>query len=106
MSHCIFCGTPTNREPVEHIVAEGLVGEQPFQVSFGSIIAERASISIWIMMKCAAAATTGSAASTNTFRINWVFYARTSILWGQSRVDRRPPRVRECLHSGRLTDLM
>src|SRR6266516_4108740 len=40
MSRCIFCGTPTDREPIEHIVPEGLVGEQPFQVSFGSIIAE------------------------------------------------------------------
>src|SRR6266496_1673102 len=40
MSLCIFCGTPTHREPVEHIVPEGLVGEQPFQVNYGSIIAE------------------------------------------------------------------
>ncbi len=40
MSRCIFCEKPTNREPVEHIVPEGLVGHQPFQVSFGSIIAE------------------------------------------------------------------
>jgi hypothetical protein len=27
MATCIFCGTHTNREPVEHIVPEGLVGE-------------------------------------------------------------------------------
>src|SRR2546425_7121024 len=40
MSRCIFCGNPTNREPIEHIVPEGLVGHQPFQVTFGSIIAE------------------------------------------------------------------
>lgn len=36
----MFCRAATHREPVEHIVPEGLVGHQPFQVSFGSIIAE------------------------------------------------------------------
>jgi len=40
MAACLFCRTTTHREPVEHIVPEGLVGHQPFQVSFGSIIAE------------------------------------------------------------------
>ena len=28
MSRCILCGTPTNREPVEHVAAEGLVGRR------------------------------------------------------------------------------
>ena len=36
----MFCRAATQREPIEHIVPEGLVGHQPFQVSFGSIIAE------------------------------------------------------------------
>ena len=36
----MFCRATTQREPVEHIVPEGLVGHQPFQVGFGSIIAE------------------------------------------------------------------
>jgi hypothetical protein len=40
MSTCIFCGAATHGEPNEHIVPEGLVGHQPFRVSFGSIIAE------------------------------------------------------------------
>ena len=36
----MFCRAATHGEPVEHIAPEGLVGHQPFQVSFGSIIAE------------------------------------------------------------------
>ena len=37
---CIFCLIDTGLEPVEHIVSEGLVGHQPFEVKIGSIIAE------------------------------------------------------------------
>lgn len=37
---CIFCLSETYREPIEHIAPEGLVGHQPFQVTYGSIIAE------------------------------------------------------------------
>src|SRR5207249_10912353 len=40
MATCMFCRAVTHREPVEHIVPEGLVSHQPFQVNFGSIIAE------------------------------------------------------------------
>lgn len=35
---CIFCGSLTGREPVEHIVPEGLVGDQRFEVTQGSIV--------------------------------------------------------------------
>ena len=38
--NCIFCGTKTYREPREHIISEGLVGHQPFEIKFGSIIAD------------------------------------------------------------------
>ena len=38
--NCIFCGTKTHREPREHIVPEGLVGHQPFEIKFGSVIAD------------------------------------------------------------------
>jgi len=38
--NCIFCGTKTYREPREHIIPEGLVGHQPFEIKFGSIIAD------------------------------------------------------------------
>ncbi len=37
---CIFCGIPTNSEATEHIVPEGLVGHQPFEIKFGSVIAD------------------------------------------------------------------
>ncbi len=37
--NCIFCGTATSQEPREHIVPEGLVGHQPFEIKFGSIVA-------------------------------------------------------------------
>jgi hypothetical protein len=40
MATCMFCRAATHGEPVEHIAPEGLVGHQPFQVGFGSIIAE------------------------------------------------------------------
>jgi hypothetical protein len=38
--NCIFCGTETHREPLEHIVPEGLVGHRPFQVKSGSVVAD------------------------------------------------------------------
>ena len=38
---CIFCLNATRNEPVEHIVPEGLVGHQPFEVRSGAVIAER-----------------------------------------------------------------
>jgi len=38
--NCIFCGTKTHKEPREHIVPEGLIGHQPFEIKFGSIIAD------------------------------------------------------------------
>lgn len=37
---CIFCRAATNREATEHIVPEGLVGHQPFEIKFGSVIAD------------------------------------------------------------------
>src|SRR5918998_1166727 len=38
--NCIFCLIETGHEPVEHIFPEGLVGHQPFEVKYGSIIAD------------------------------------------------------------------
>ncbi len=38
--NCIFCGKETHREAREHIVPEGLVGHQPFEIKFGSVIAD------------------------------------------------------------------
>src|SRR5262245_4410938 len=40
MSTCIFCRAPTNREPVEHVAPEGLVGHQPFTARVDSTIVE------------------------------------------------------------------
>src|SRR2546427_10844834 len=37
---CIFCGSATKREATEHIVPEGLVGHQPFEIKLGSVIAD------------------------------------------------------------------
>lgn len=37
---CIFCLSENYRKPPEHISPEGLVGHQPFQVTYGLIIAE------------------------------------------------------------------
>jgi hypothetical protein len=38
VTNCIFCQSPTKNEPKEHIVPEGLVGDQSFEVTCGSIV--------------------------------------------------------------------
>lgn len=38
--NCIFCGNTTHREPPEHIVPEGLVGHQPFEITSDSVTVE------------------------------------------------------------------
>jgi hypothetical protein len=37
-TNCIFCRSATHREPIEHIVAEGLVGDQEFKVTRDSVV--------------------------------------------------------------------
>jgi hypothetical protein len=38
--NCIFCRTKTDNEPREHIIPEGLVGHQSFEIKLGSEIVE------------------------------------------------------------------
>jgi len=76
----MLCRATTQREPVEHIVPEGLVGHQPFQVSFGSIIAEPRKYLVLDHDEVCRRCPTNLADLTTISRINSGFCALTGTL--------------------------